>query len=156
MARGSADRYFQKEASAEKLVPEGIEGQVPYKGAVAAVLHQLVGGLRAAMGYTGNATIDDDAQRLPLRADHRRRACARATCTTCRSRGRARITGSGDDEEPALKLSAGVDRPTEAIVARVRAEDFPGAAPPVFVGVSSLLNTRLISPDISSCGIRWR
>ena len=58
MARGSADRYFQKEASAEKLVPEGIEGQVPYKGAVAAVLHQLVGGLRAAMGYTGNGTIE--------------------------------------------------------------------------------------------------
>jgi len=57
MARGSADRYFQKEASADKLVPEGIEGQVPYKGAVSAVLHQLVGGLRAAMGYTGNATI---------------------------------------------------------------------------------------------------
>ena len=58
MARGSADRYFQKEASAEKLVPEGIEGQVPYKGEVAGVLHQLVGGLRAAMGYTGNATIE--------------------------------------------------------------------------------------------------
>jgi IMP dehydrogenase len=58
MARGSADRYFQKEASAEKLVPEGIEGQVPYKGAVSAVLHQLVGGLRAAMGYTGNGTIE--------------------------------------------------------------------------------------------------
>ncbi len=57
MARGSADRYFQKEASADKLVPEGIEGQVPYKGAVAAVLHQLVGGLRAAMGYTGNGSI---------------------------------------------------------------------------------------------------
>jgi IMP dehydrogenase len=57
MARGSADRYFQKEASAEKLVPEGIEGQVPYKGAVSAVLHQLVGGLRAAMGYTGNPTV---------------------------------------------------------------------------------------------------
>ncbi|MBB5223101.1 IMP dehydrogenase [Amaricoccus macauensis] len=58
MARGSADRYFQKEASAEKLVPEGIEGQVPYKGPVSAVLHQLVGGLRAAMGYTGHPTID--------------------------------------------------------------------------------------------------
>ena len=58
MARGSADRYFQKEASADKLVPEGIEGQVPYKGSVAAVLHQLVGGLRAAMGYTGNATVE--------------------------------------------------------------------------------------------------
>ncbi len=58
MARGSADRYFQKEASTDKLVPEGIEGQVPYKGSVSGVLHQLVGGLRAAMGYTGCATID--------------------------------------------------------------------------------------------------
>ncbi len=58
MARGSADRYFQKEVSTEKLVPEGIEGQVAYKGAAGNVLHQLVGGLRAAMGYTGNATIE--------------------------------------------------------------------------------------------------
>ena len=59
MARGSADRYFQKDAASDKLVPEGIEGQVPYKGSAAAVIHQLVGGLRAAMGYTGNATVDD-------------------------------------------------------------------------------------------------
>jgi len=57
MARGSADRYFQKDAASDKLVPEGIEGQVPYKGPVAAVLHQMVGGLRAAMGYTGCATV---------------------------------------------------------------------------------------------------
>jgi IMP dehydrogenase len=57
MARGSADRYFQKDAASDKLVPEGIEGQVPYKGSVATVIHQMVGGLRAAMGYTGNATI---------------------------------------------------------------------------------------------------
>ncbi len=58
MARGSADRYFQQEvANALKLVPEGVEGQVPYKGTVANVLHQLVGGLKAAMGYTGNRTI---------------------------------------------------------------------------------------------------
>lgn len=58
MARGSADRYFQEEVSQPlKLVPEGIEGQVPYKGPVSNVLHQLAGGLRAAMGYTGNATI---------------------------------------------------------------------------------------------------
>ncbi len=58
MARGSADRYFQQEVREElKLVPEGIEGQVPHKGAVAPVLHQLVGGLRAAMGYVGAATI---------------------------------------------------------------------------------------------------
>jgi IMP dehydrogenase len=58
MARGSADRYFQQEvADTLKLVPEGIEGQVPYKGPVANVIHQLVGGLRAAMGYTGARTI---------------------------------------------------------------------------------------------------
>lgn len=59
MARGSADRYFQKDAASDKLVPEGIEGQVPYKGSASAVIHQLVGGLRAAMGYTGNATIEE-------------------------------------------------------------------------------------------------
>ena len=58
MARGSADRYFQKDAASDKLVPEGIEGQVPYKGSAGAVIHQLVGGLRAAMGYTGNGTIE--------------------------------------------------------------------------------------------------
>ena len=57
MARGSADRYFQKDAASDKLVPEGIEGQVPYKGTAQAVIHQLVGGLRAAMGYTGNRTV---------------------------------------------------------------------------------------------------
>jgi IMP dehydrogenase len=59
MARGSADRYFQKDAASDKLVPEGIEGQVPYKGSASAVVHQLVGGLRAAMGYTGCATIEE-------------------------------------------------------------------------------------------------
>ncbi|WP_299844381.1 IMP dehydrogenase [uncultured Roseovarius sp.] len=57
MARGSADRYFQKDAASDKLVPEGIEGQVPYKGPAGGVIHQLVGGLRAAMGYTGCATV---------------------------------------------------------------------------------------------------
>ncbi len=60
MARGSADRYFQAEVNeALKLVPEGVEGRVPFKGPVAGVIHQLVGGLKAAMGYTGNATIAD-------------------------------------------------------------------------------------------------
>ena len=59
MARGSADRYFQKDAASDKLVPEGIEGQVPYKGSANAVIHQLVGGLRAAMGYTGCATVEE-------------------------------------------------------------------------------------------------
>ncbi len=60
MARGSADRYFQAEiANSLKLVPEGIEAQVPYRGPVATIIHQLVGGLRAAMGYTGSASIPD-------------------------------------------------------------------------------------------------
>ncbi len=60
MAGGSADRYFQKaDCDPGKLVPEGIEGRVPYKGPVQAIIHQLMGGLRAAMGYTGSATIAD-------------------------------------------------------------------------------------------------
>jgi len=58
MARGSADRYFQEEVSSTlKLVPEGVEGRVPHKGPVFNIVHQLIGGLRAAMGYTGNRTI---------------------------------------------------------------------------------------------------
>jgi len=60
MARGSADRYFQQDIKDQmKLVPEGIEGQVPYKGPAKDVIHQLVGGIKAAMGYTGCGTIDD-------------------------------------------------------------------------------------------------
>lgn len=59
-AQGSSDRYFQDTSGgAEKLVPEGIEGRVPYKGSMAAIVHQLMGGLRASMGYTGCATIED-------------------------------------------------------------------------------------------------
>ena len=64
MARGSADRYFQQDIKDQlKLVPEGIEGQVPYKGPVANVLHQLVGGVKAAMGYTGSPTLADFRER---------------------------------------------------------------------------------------------
>ena len=62
MQQGSSDRYFQDaegEGAAERLVPQGIEGRVPYKGALAAVIHQLMGGLRAAMGYCGCATVDE-------------------------------------------------------------------------------------------------
>ena len=60
MARGSADRYFQKEVGdALKFVPEGIEGQVPYKGPISAIIHQLVGGLRASMGYVGAGSIEE-------------------------------------------------------------------------------------------------
>ena len=64
MARGSADRYFQEEVNDNlKLVPEGVEGQVPYKGPIGGVIHQLVGGLKAAMGYTGSADIPSFHQR---------------------------------------------------------------------------------------------
>ena len=63
MARGSADRYFQKDAASDKLVPEGIEGQVPYKGPAHAVIHQMIGGLRASMGYTGCQTIAEMRQK---------------------------------------------------------------------------------------------
>ena len=64
MTSGSADRYFQKEVrDSMKLVPEGIEGQVPYKGPIAPVVHQLVGGLRAAMGYVGSPTIEEFQKR---------------------------------------------------------------------------------------------
>jgi len=58
MQEGSKDRYFQHDVSAEKLVPEGIEGRVPYKGALASVIHQLLGGLRSSMGYMGCETIE--------------------------------------------------------------------------------------------------
>ncbi len=68
MAKGSADRYFQSDVDSLKLVPEGIEGRVPYKGPVDAVVHQLIGGLRASMGYTGSHTIKD----LQTRARFRR------------------------------------------------------------------------------------
>lgn len=60
MEKGSADRYFQEASNnTDKLVPEGIEGRVPYKGSVLAIIYQLVGGIRASMGYCGCASIED-------------------------------------------------------------------------------------------------
>lgn len=59
MSKGSSDRYFQSDNAADKLVPEGIEGRVPYKGLVKEIIHQQMGGLRSAMGLTGSATIED-------------------------------------------------------------------------------------------------
>ncbi|WP_420547402.1 IMP dehydrogenase [Curvivirga sp.] len=68
MARGSADRYFQESVNeSNKFVPEGVEGRVPYKGPVGGVIHQLNGGLKAAMGYTGNATIADMQKKCEFR-----------------------------------------------------------------------------------------
>ena len=84
-AHGSADRYFQDAATElEKLVPEGIEGRVPYKGSLVAILHQLAGGLRAAMGYTGSRNIDRDAHASRSSCASPAPACARVTCTTSR------------------------------------------------------------------------
>jgi IMP dehydrogenase len=81
MARGSADRYFQQEVrDSLKLVPEGIEGQVPYKGPARDVIHQLVGGVKAAMGYTG-AHARRSARARSVRAHHQcgpaRKPCPR-------------------------------------------------------------------------------
>jgi IMP dehydrogenase len=59
MEMGSKDRYFQDASDADKLVPEGIEGRVPYRGPLRDIVHQLAGGLRAAMGYVGCATIEE-------------------------------------------------------------------------------------------------
>lgn len=68
MARGSADRYFQQEVSDKlKLVPEGVEGRVPYKGPIGTVIHQLVGGLRSSLGYTGCATITELREKAQFR-----------------------------------------------------------------------------------------
>jgi IMP dehydrogenase len=71
MAAGAADRYFQDaDANIDKLVPEGIEGRVPYKGSVLAVIHQLMGGLRSSMGYLGCRTIAEMHARSLLCRNH--------------------------------------------------------------------------------------
>jgi IMP dehydrogenase len=92
MQKGSKDRYFQdNEANADKLVPEGIEGRVPYKGSVLSVLHQLMGGLRSSMGYLGAdsilaSIIPPSSSRSPTPASRNR------TSTTCRSPRKRRTT----------------------------------------------------------------
>ena len=99
MRRGSRDRYFQDEFDleaggdgAEKLVPEGIEGRVAHKGSVAAMIHQLVGGLRAGMGYCGCATSRRSSATRSSSASPPP-ACAKGTCTTSSSRRKRRTTG---------------------------------------------------------------
>ena len=99
-ARGfSKDRYFQGDVEdVEKLVPEGIEGRVPYKGPLAGVLHQIVGGLRQAMGYCGAETIEA-MKACALRAHHRRGAARVAPARHHDHEGRAELP-------PRLKSSA--------------------------------------------------
>ena len=99
MAQGSADRYFQQDVRDQmKLVPEGVEGQVPYRGPVAAILHQLSGGLRAAMGYVGAATIAGIPGQGPVHPHHRRRL-ARKPCPRRRDH----------PGEPELSVDGGVN-----------------------------------------------
>ena len=90
MAQGSADRYFQQDVKDQvKLVPEGVEGQVPHRGPTAAIIHQLAGGLRAAMGYVGAETIPEFQKKARFMRITGA-GCARAMSTTSRSRARAR------------------------------------------------------------------
>jgi IMP dehydrogenase len=88
MQQGSADRYFQESSTgnpnADKLVPEGIEGRVPYKGSMVSIVYQMAGGVRASMGYCGCATIAEMNER-PSLWKSRQPASANPTCTTCRS-----------------------------------------------------------------------
>ena len=101
MQQGSSDRYFQeleKEdpiAAAEKLVPEGIEGRVPYKGALSNVIHQLMGGLRAAMGYCGCAHDRRAAHARRVRRDHVRRHARIARPRRADRQGSAELPGRG-------------------------------------------------------------
>ncbi len=96
MARGSADRYFQQDVrDALKLVPEGIEGQVPYRGPVGPILHQLAGGLRAAMGYVGAPSIRGIPAKSAVSSASPARACAKAMSTTSPSPARARTIRPG-------------------------------------------------------------
>ncbi len=112
MARGSADRYFQQDIKDTlKLVPEGIEGQVPYKGAAATVLHQLVGGLRAAMGYVGAQRYRGPARQGAVRA-HFQRGPAREPCPRCHHHARKpelsrrRVTRVTHDVDPVAAAGA--------------------------------------------------
>ena len=92
MARGSADRYFQQDIKDQlKLVPEGIEGQVPYKGPVRDIVHQLVGGVKAAMGYTGSTHHRRACSSARGSSGSPTRASAKAMSTMSRSRARRPI-----------------------------------------------------------------
>jgi IMP dehydrogenase len=102
MRKGSKDRYAQADVEdAGKLVPEGIEGRVPYRGSLSSVVYQLVGGLRAGMGYTGSRTIEELRTKAKF-VRRPRRAQARATSTTWWSPKRPRTTGS---DAPGLVLT---------------------------------------------------
>ena len=93
MEAGSADRYAQEGAERGKSVPEGIEGQVPYKGPLAGLVEQLVGGLRSGMGYCGAAEFEGTSGTRASSFAYRRRGSAKATFTTSSSPAKLRTTG---------------------------------------------------------------
>jgi hypothetical protein len=88
MQQGSADRYFQESSTgnpnADKLVPEGIEGRVPYKGSMVSIVYQMAGGVRASMGYCGCATISEMNEKAEF-VEITAAGIRESTCTTCRS-----------------------------------------------------------------------
>ena len=97
MQQGSADRYFQESSTgnpnADKLVPEGIEGRVPYKGSVVAIIYQMAGGLRASMGYCGCAHHCRDARTRRIRRDHHRRHSREPRARRADHQGSAQLPG---------------------------------------------------------------
>ncbi len=112
MKDGSADRYFQENdeganPNADKLVPEGIEGRVPYKGSVITIIYQMAGGLRASMGYCGCGTLKTCATR-PSSSRSRPLVSARATSMTCKSPRKRPTTAWSDGPRP---LPAGLSEP---------------------------------------------
>jgi len=97
--QGSSDRYFQETTNdVDKLVPEGIEGRVPYKGSVLAIVHQLMGGLRASMGYVGCANIEE-MRTKPEFVRITTAACARVMCMMFRLRRKRRITALNEKKD---------------------------------------------------------
>ena len=96
MAQGSRDRYFQHDVSTEKLVPEGIEGRVPYKGVLSEVIHQLLGGLRSSMGYMGCGTIEKFRTEAKFVRITNALASVKATLTMSRSPRKRQIISCPD------------------------------------------------------------
>ena len=137
MARGSADRYFQQDIKDQlKLVPEGIEGQVPYKGPARDVIHQLVGGVKAAMGYTGSRDDRRSAGARAASSASPMRACAKAMSTTSRSRARRPIIRRAETdarcEAPAVRemMRRGRIRMTPPPASRRRSSCSTTSSPP--------------------------
>jgi IMP dehydrogenase len=99
MEQGSKDRYFQAGVKTTKLVPEGVEGRVPYKGPVAQSIHQLIGGLRSGMGYCG-CKIFRACKEGAIHTDYGAPDSEKVMCTTSLSQKRHRITGrNGNDDK---------------------------------------------------------